>query len=122
MGARFAQMPTKHGLSVIGDGAGNHMVVTGAGKKDWQDLDVAALPATLSINGETKSGISNDSVQGSPIAMLKWFANEGFVPVRGIKAGDIIYCGTCTGGTPIKAGDIIEADFGVLGKISTTIS
>lgn len=126
IGARFAEMPTGRGMCTIADGAGNHLVVTGAAKKDWQDLDMAALPTSLSVNGETKSGISKDSVQGSPIGMLRWFANKGankgVVPARGIKAGDIIYCGTCTGLTPIKAGDVIEADFGVLGKVSTQIN
>jgi len=122
IGARFADMPTGRGLCTIGDGAGNHMVITGTPNKDWQNLDLTALPATLNVNGETKSGISSDSLEGSPIAMLKWFANHGAVPARGIKAGDIIYCGTCTGLTPVKAGDVIEADFGVLGTVRTTIS
>ncbi len=122
IGARFEQTPTGKGLCTIADGAGNHMVITGAAKKDWHDLDIAALPATLDVNGETKSGMSKDSLEGSPIGMLRWFANEGPVPARGIKAGDVIYCGTCTGLTPIKAGDVIEADFGVLGKVSTKIS
>lgn len=123
IGARFAEMPTGRGLCTIGDGAGNHMVITGAPHKDWSQLDIAALPATLTINGEAKaSGFSRDSLFGSPIAMLTWFANSNTVPARGIKAGDIIYCGTCTGLTAIQSGDDIEADFGVLGTVTTTIA
>jgi len=123
IGARFAEMPTGRGLCTIGDGAGNGMVITGAQYSDWKSLDMAALPTTLSVNGaETASGMSKDSLHGSPIAMLKWFANSGLVPARGIKAGDMIYCGTCTGLTPIKSGDKIEADFGALGSVATQIA
>lgn len=123
IGSRFASMPTGRGVCTIGDGAGNHMVVTGSRYADWQSLDPKALTATLIVNGTVvANGMSRDSIHGSPIAMLTWFANSAFVPDRGIQAGDMIYCGTCTGLTPIKYGDVIEADFGVLGRVSTTIT
>jgi len=120
--ARFADMPTGRGLCTIADSAGTNQVITGKAYADWQQLDIAALPAALTVNGEnTANGMSKDSIHGSPLGMLTWFANSGLVPERGLKAGDIVYCGTCTGLTPIKPGDQIEADFGVLGKVNTTI-
>lgn len=123
IGKRFADLPTGRGLCTIGDGAGNYVVITGEPNKDPHALDLTALPATLKINGEvTANGMSNDSLQGSPLAMLTWFANSSVLPARGLKAGDMIYCGTCTGLTPIKVGDQIEADFGVLGTVTTTIA
>ncbi len=123
IGKRFAELPTGRGLCTIGDGAGNFIVVTGEPNNDPHALDLAALPVTLKVNGEVSaSGLSNDSLQGSPLGMLTWFANSSVVPERGLKAGDMIYCGTCTGLTPVKSGDKVEADFGVLGTVSTTIA
>jgi len=120
--ARFAHMPTGRGVCTIADGAGNHLVVTGDQHRDWQKFDLTALPAAMSINGNVvASGTSGDSLQGSPLGMLTWFANSKVLPPRGLLAGDIVYCGTCTGATPIKPGDHIEADFGALGKVSTEI-
>jgi len=84
---------------------------------------MTALPVELRVNGKVSaSGKSGDSLLGSPLAMLTWFANSDLVPPRGIKAGDIIYCGTCTGLVPIQSGDTLTADFGVLGELAATIS
>lgn len=148
VGARFATMPAGRGLCTIGDGAGNHSVISGKPNKQWRDLDIAALPVELRINGNVcASGMSNQSLHGSPLAMLTWLANSinsaasqsttstetatGFasgsaaghvMPARGIKAGDIIYCGTCTGLTPIQSGDTVVADYGALGEVVTRIA
>lgn len=121
--ARISNMPNARGLCTIGDGAGNHSVITGEPNHQWRELDLTALPVKLSVNGEVSvNGTSGDSLQGSPLAMLTWFANSDLVPPRGIKAGDIIYCGTCTGLTPIKPGDTLTADYGVLGQMAMTIA
>jgi len=120
--ARFADTPTGRGLCTIGDGAGNFAVITGAPHADWQALDLTALPVKLIINGKAvASSTSKDSIFGSPLAMLTWFVNSDVLPARGLRSGDIIYCGTCTGLIPIKPGDEIEADYGVLGTVCTSI-
>jgi 2-keto-4-pentenoate hydratase len=36
---------------------------------------------------------------------------------RGLRAGDYIMTGTCTGLTPLHPGDHAVADFGVLGMV-----
>jgi len=120
--ARFADTPTGKGLCTIADAAGNGSVITGNPYNDWASLDISALPVSLKINGETMaSGASSGCLYGSPLAMLTWFANSQLLPARGLRAGDIIYCGTCTGLIPVKPGDEIEADYGVLGTVRTSI-
>jgi 2-keto-4-pentenoate hydratase len=36
---------------------------------------------------------------------------------RGLKSGEIVMTGTCSGLTPIEAGDEARADFGELGQV-----
>jgi 2-keto-4-pentenoate hydratase len=57
-------------------------------------------------------------VLGDPRLALAWLANE----LRGLgltlRAGEVVTTGTCHPPLPIQSGDRMEADFGVLGKVS----
>ena len=58
------------------------------------------------------------NVLGDPRVALAWLANE----LRGLgitlRAGEVVTTGTCHPPLPIPSGDRMEADFGVLGKVS----
>jgi len=58
------------------------------------------------------------NVLGDPRAALAWLANE----LRGLgitlRAGEVVTTGTCHPPLPIQSGDMMDVDFGVLGKVS----
>ena len=49
--------------------------------------------------------------------VMVWLATQQSRFGRGLKAGDIVSTGTCTGIDMIKPGDDVVADFGSLGRV-----
>lgn len=106
------------GVLAIADGGANIDFVLGPTDGDWRSADLAAHPVVLRINGvEAASGNSGMLVFGDPIAGVAWLANRPEVAPRGLRAGDVITTGTCTGIRPLSPGDEAEADYGALGVV-----
>ena len=111
------------GLLAIADGGANLDFVCGPTGAAWRDADLAAHPVTLRINGaEVASGHSGMLVFGDPVSGVAWLANHPEFGARGLKAGDIVTTGTCTGITPLSPGDEAEADYGTLGTVRARFS
>jgi 2-keto-4-pentenoate hydratase len=51
-------------------------------------------------------------VFGDPIGAIAWLASHPALAGRGLRRGEIVRTGTCTGITQIQAGDRAEADYG----------
>jgi 2-keto-4-pentenoate hydratase len=121
IGCRFAGGLAGNGLLVIADGGGNAAIVRGEPVRDWRRFDLSRHPVRLRMNGaETASGSSSDLVFGDPIGAVAWLANHPVVAGSGLKRGEIIMTGTCTGLTFIKAGDMATADYGDFGQVLAT--
>ena len=111
------------GLLAIADGGANIDFVRGPTGAEWRNADLAAHPVTLRINGvEVASGHSGMLVFGDPISGVAWLANHPELGARGLKAGDVVTTGTCTGITPLSPGDEAEADYGALGVVRARFS
>ena len=89
--------------------------------RDWRRFDLGDRPVRLRLNGaEVAAGSSSDLVFGDPIGAIAWLASQPVLAGRGLKRGDLVMTGTCTGLTQIQAGDRAEADFGELGRVRAT--
>jgi len=111
------------GLLAIADGGANIDFVRGPTGTAWRDADLSAHPVTLRINGaEVASGHSGMLIFGDPISGVAWLANHPELGDRGLKAGDVVTTGTCTGITPLSPGDEAEADYGALGTVRARFS
>ena len=111
------------GMLAIADGGANIDFVCGPTGAQWREADLAAHPVTLRINGaEVASGHSGMLVFGDPVSGVVWLANHPELGARGLKAGDVVTTGTCTGITPLSPGDEAEADYGALGVVRARIS
>ncbi len=84
---------------------------------DWRSHDLAAAPVALLINGETVAEGTGALALGSPLNVAVWLANNLSERNIGIRAGEFVTTGTCTGVRPVKAGDAVCVDFGQLGKL-----
>ena len=118
IGCRFEGGLAGNGLLAIADGGGNAAIVRGEPAPDWRRFALDRHPVRLRLNGvEVASGSSSDLVFGDPVGALAWLANHPVLAGRGLKRGEIVMTGTCTGLTFIKAGDEAIADFGDLGQV-----
>jgi 2-keto-4-pentenoate hydratase len=116
--SRFEGGLKGNGLLAIADGGGNAAVVQGKPVHDWQRFDLAGHTAHLSINGaEIASGTGGALLFGDPIGAVVWLANQPLPGGRGLRRGEIVMTGTCTGLIPLKPGDRASADFGELGEV-----
>ena len=118
VGSRLEGGLTGAGMLAIADGGANIDFVLGPTDGDWQSADLGSHPVVLDINGvESGSGHSGMLVFGDPIAGVAWLANRAEVAPRGLRAGDAVTTGTCTGIRPIAPGDEVSADYGSLGVV-----
>ena len=112
-----------NGLLLIADSGINMDFVLGDKTPDIQNLDLSEHNVSLSVNGEqTARGHSGMSLLGDPFEAVAWLAGHAAIRDRGLKAGDIVTTGTCTGMTPVAIGDTATADFGSLGNVSTKLA
>ncbi len=93
------------------DGGVNIALVTGAWDTDWRRHDPKTLEVCLRINGEEKDRGPGSRALGDPINVMVWLANQQSRFGGGLKAGEVITTGTCTGIEAIHPGDVIDADF-----------
>ena len=108
-----------NGKLLIADGGVNADFVMGDKVSDWSQFDLTQHPVTLRVNDrEAASGHSGMSMFGNPFCVVAWLANHRTLRARGLKSGDIITTGTCTGMTAIHSGDHAHADLGQLGQLS----
>jgi len=69
-------------------------VVLGTPVADWQDIDLALAPVSLTWNGETiDQGVAGDSMD-HPFEGLAWTANHLAAQGRALKKGDIVITGS----------------------------
>lgn len=116
---RFDIQLAGNGKLLIADGGVNAGFVLGEKSSEWDSLDLSQHPVTLLINDqEAASGHSGMSMFGNPFRVVTWLANHRQLHRRGLKMGDIITTGTCTGMTPIQAGDHASANLGPLGTVA----
>lgn len=118
VGRRFDGSGGKSGFRLIADGGANAGMVLGPACADWHGLDLTGHPVTLSINdGEPQAAATDVLLWDHLFDAAGWVACHPALKDRGLRAGDYVMTGTCTGLTPLSPGDSAVADFGVMGAV-----
>ncbi len=101
----------------IADNASSAGFVLGAQRVSPKDIDITAIDAVLTRNGEVVAEGRSDAVLGNPVTAVAWLARkvDGF-GVR-LRAGDIVLPGSCTRAIDVRPGDDFVADFAGLGSV-----
>ena len=104
----------------IADNASSAGWVLGKARVSPKDIDIKAIDAVLTNNGEVVAKGRSDAVLGNPVTAVAWLARkvEGF-GVR-LKAGDIVLPGSCTRAIDAPPGSDFVADFAGLGSVRLT--
>jgi 2-keto-4-pentenoate hydratase len=116
--SRFADFVSAGAAQIIADNACAHLFVLGAPtRSDWRALDLVEQKPAIKLRGKQYVGYGKN-VLGDPRIALAWLANELSQLGVTLKAGEVVTTGTCHPPLPIQSGDLFEADFGVIGKVS----
>jgi 2-keto-4-pentenoate hydratase len=86
-------------------------VVRGAPIPNWQGLDIAALPVRAVVDGATFARGTGAMVLGHPLNALLWLATALRRRGERLRAGEIVFTGTCTGITKVAAGQVFQGQF-----------
>lgn len=115
---RLSEWRTRRIEEITADNAFNGGVVVGKPFEGWRSLDLASHVVTLSIDGERKGEGTGALVLGHPLIALTWLANDLSRRGDGLRAGELVAAGTCTGLHLASAGSAVMADFGpALGRV-----
>ncbi|MFD0361753.1 2-keto-4-pentenoate hydratase [Nocardia sp. GCM10030253] len=108
----------KIGLTdTISDNASSAGFVLGAARVAPKDLNIKAIDAVLTRNGEVVAEGRSDAVLGDPVIAVAWLARKvASFGVR-LKAGDIVLPGSCTRAIDAHPGDSFHAEFAGLGSV-----
>jgi 2-keto-4-pentenoate hydratase len=101
----------------IADNASSAGWVLGEGRVSPKDIDITAIDAILTRNGEVVAKGRSDAVLGNPVTAVAWLARKvDDFGVR-LRAGDIVLPGSCTRAIDARPGDDFVADFAGLGSV-----
>lgn len=117
VGTRYTQVPFHDAGSVVADCMLNAAMVLGTPTTEWRDLDIPRHPVRLTIDGTLAGEGSGADPLGDPRKVLDWVINTLSTAGIGLKRGEILSTGTCTGMVPLKPGQTAIADFGALGRV-----
>lgn len=116
--SRFVDFVGAGEEQIIADNACAHLFVLGAATTSkWRALDLVEERPVITLRGKQYIG-HGKNVLGDPLIALTWLANELRELGLTLKAGEVVTTGTCHPPLPIQSGDLFEADFGGIGKVS----
>jgi len=121
--SRFADFARAGEAQLLADNACAGQFVLGpAAAADWRALDLAAHRATGRVRRADGSSWQREGVGANvlddPRLALVWLANELSGLGLELASGQVVTTGTCMPPLEIAPGDAVEADFGVLGRVT----
>jgi 2-keto-4-pentenoate hydratase len=116
--SRFEDFTTAGAAQLIADNACADYFVLGAAAPDvWRSIDLVQHRVTgHSVDNGLREGIGAH-VLGDPREALVWLVNELSRLNLPLRAGQVVTTGTCLVPLPVRPGDHVVADFGVLGSV-----
>jgi 2-keto-4-pentenoate hydratase len=103
--------------AILADGAGSGTLVLGAPIEGWAARDIPGQQIVLRVDGvERRRGTAREAL-GHPLEPLTWLANELSRTSIGLRAGEVVSTGTCTGMLKARAGEEHVADYGPFGEV-----
>lgn len=119
---RLAPSVALTGPLAIADLAGNGGVVLGEPFQDWRELDLADHAVSIAIDGKVCGEGTGRATLGHPFEAFAWLVQACHSRNIGLRAGEILLTGSCTGIAFLPAPGQVVADHGRLGRTSITFT
>jgi 2-keto-4-pentenoate hydratase len=94
----------------LADSVGHGALIVGAAIEGWQEVDFPQLHVKQEIEGQPPKQAQGNPA-GDMIRLIAWLADEGAVWAGGLKAGQIVTCGSWTGALPAASGAAVHVTF-----------
>jgi 2-keto-4-pentenoate hydratase len=104
--------------NVLADNGGAFAVVLSERKFLPRAVDLAHLAVVLRRNGAEMVRGNTETVLGHPAEALAWLARCLAREGAHLRAGDLVMTGSCSRSLTAETGDLVEAQFDVLGSVS----
>lgn len=110
--SRFSDVDALPLADVVADNSNADVLVIGHRIRDADLHALANMPVTLARSGQPIVAGSTAKVLGHPLASLTWLANWLAARGEGLKRGQLVASGSCTGMTEFAADAVLTATFG----------
>jgi 2-keto-4-pentenoate hydratase len=103
-------------VDTVADNASSGRFVMPSRLTPVRDLDLRLVGGIMEINGVLTSWSCGAAALGDPAACVAWLANAIAAFGGRLEAGEILLSGALDKSVPIKAGDVVRAEFDRLGS------
>lgn len=103
-------------IDTVADNASSGRFVMPSRLTPVRDLDLRLLGGIMEINGVLTSWSCGAAALGDPAACVAWLANALAAFGGRLEAGDLVLSGALDKSVPVRAGDVVRADFDRLGS------
>lgn len=120
--SRFSSIGAHGSLALVADNGSAGWLVVGEGNpiQDWTSLVDA--PVELSVDGKRRASGSAAGIDGMPLDVVLNFVHILHRRGHGIRAGQYVVTGSCTGYEQVPLGVPVRARFSALGQVEATFA
>lgn len=115
--SRYADFRQIDPLSKLADAQSNGALVYGVGRCDRLAIDQTIQSVELYFNGKKVVNVVGGNPAGDVLRLLVWLANHLATRCGGLRAGQIVTTGSCTGLLFVEPNTQVKALFPGLGKV-----
>ncbi|MBI3372822.1 MAG: fumarylacetoacetate hydrolase family protein [Betaproteobacteria bacterium] len=120
--SRLADWHDADPLWKLADFQMNAALVLGDGRRDWRNIDFAAQPVELLVDGARRASRRGSHPLGNPFLLLPWAAAHVARRSGGLRAGDVVTTGSWTGMEFVLPGAQVVARFPGIGEASVRLA
>lgn len=119
--SRFEDFRSADPLAVLADGNSHGALVIGSGREPDATLDPRTLAARVRFDGETVTATVGGNPAGDVWRLLAWLANHCGERCGGLRRGQIVTTGSCTGMTFAAPGTRVTAELADLRPVEILV-
>jgi 2-keto-4-pentenoate hydratase len=119
---RFASLSSVDALCQRADQQNHGALAVGPALREWSDIDPEQQFVRLTINDRLACENTGGNSAVDPVRLLQWLANRGSNRLGGLKAGQAITTGSCTGTIFVEPGAKVRVEFPGLGTMELVIA
>jgi 2-keto-4-pentenoate hydratase len=119
--SRFEDFRKTDPLSVLADSQSHGALVYGAGRADAIRIDPTHQEAVLYFDDAQVARTVDGNPAGDLGRLLAWLANHCAIRCEGLRAGQLVTTGSCTGMLFARARTRVVAELGALGRVEAGV-